>query len=133
MTIDLVSIKSKDLRTAMRNNMLAYKVTKGDESYIGTYKDISKLVDYRNMNISSASLYRGHINGWVLERVGLYKKVFELYEDDKLIFNGFVEDVAIKLNTTELRVAQLCNHDLMAMGKYKVKFDGEFKMVEMNI
>ncbi len=131
--INLVNRKPYTERLNMRNNMLAYKVTKDDESYIGTYKDISKVVGYRNMNISSISLTCKSIHGWTLERVGMYKKVFKLYKGEELIFNGFVEDMAYKLQTTELRVVQLCNHDLMAMGKYKVKFDGEFKMVEMNI
>lgn len=130
---DLVQQKIYKERLHMRNNLLAFKITKDNKCYVGTAKDIAKIVKCNENSIAFISLYYPNTKGWIFQRIGMYKKVIEVYKNNEFAFKGHVEDIANKLCTTELRIVQLCNHDIKAQKEYTFKFKGEFELVEMRI
>lgn len=132
-TIDLVKNKSYEERLHMRNNMIAYRITKENESYIGTAADLISMLNISSSQICQASLISGCAFGWKIERLGMYKKVYKVYKDNELVFKGYVEDVAKKLFMSEMRVVQLANHDVLADRQYSIKYDGDIDLVEMKV
>lgn len=130
---DLMQNKPYTKRLNMRNNLLAYKITKDNMCYIGSTKDIASIMKCGQSNISIASLNGGTVDGWKIERLGLYKKVFKVFQNQEFVFTGYIEDVAKKLFMTEKRVIQLCNRNIIADGQYMIKYDGDVDLVEMNV
>ena len=130
---DLVQQKTYEERLHMRNNLLAFRITKGKECYVGTAREIAKILDSKADTIQTLSLYTLCPKGWSIERVGVYKKVIGVYKDNELEFSDYIEEVAKELCTTSLRIAQCCNHDLLIQGMYSIKFDGDFDLVEMEV
>lgn len=130
---DLMLSKPYTKRLNIRNNLIAYKITKGDECYIGSSSDVAHIMKTNSAAISMNSLNGGTIHGWKIERLGLYKKVFNVYKDQELVFKGYVEDVAKKLFMTEMRVIQLTNHNVIADKQWMIKYDGDVDLVEMNV
>lgn len=131
--VDLVANKTYEEKASMRNNLIAYKITRYGTSFIGTHKDIAEIVEVSPSTISGKSLNHSYIHGWILERVGLYKKVFKVYKDGQLYFTGHSEDVAKELGITELRIAQVADYETVIKKHYKIVHGNEYELVEMKI
>lgn len=112
----------------MRDNQLVFEIEKDGKVNIGTAEDVANIMNMELNNIPGAA-QRGICKGWKIREVGMYKKVYEVYENGEVILNGFVDKIAKDLYISPTRVLQASKYGNKILGKYYIKFK-EFVLVK---
>lgn len=111
----------------MRDNQLVFEIKKGTGTFIGNAEMIAKVMDMCLSNIPSAA-QRGTCKGWTIKEIGVYKKIYQIYEYDKLVKEGFIDDIANELFISPIRVLQASKYGNKILDKYYIKFK-EYELV----
>lgn len=112
----------------MRDRIIVYRLTNTEHEFEGTAEELAK--EFGDCIIKSIPRAYGRnkrYHGYDVERIGIYRKVYDVYEHDKHTFSGYVEEVAKKFNLTEIRVMQVAKNNILVRNKYRIEqFKYEF-------
>ena len=107
-----------------------YKVTKGDEEYIGNSEYLSKKINVSSHAIQSVCSAKYKVKGWKVEKIGNLVEEFNLYQNGKLIEVNILETIAKKYyfqkNTL---VSAMIYKDGKCYGDYKIEHTGNYQLV----
>lgn len=109
----------------MNDNKIVYKLTKDEEELIGS---VDELEPYFNSNakfgLANAIYRNGRYRGYNVERVGVYKKLYEVYKNDYHVFTGTVDEVAEYLYIPPNRVVTVAKRGITTFKEYKINQRG---------
>ena len=107
----------------MNDNTTVYRLTKPSEEFVGTLNDIAKEFNISETTLSSF-FSRGRFHGYDVKKIGIKRKVYSLYKNDKLIKTGHLEEIANEIYVRPNRILQVVNDNLKMFKEYTVTFDG---------
>ena len=103
------------------DNRLVYKITKGDEVHIGNNREILDILKIHPSSLSSASLSGLKTKGFTVEQIGVYKKIYDIYDGPELIFSGTIDEVLKHFYLSKARILKAVNRDSLILGKFYVR------------
>lgn len=106
----------------MNDNKIVYKLTKGDEELIGSVDELEPHFD-KNLKygVANAYLRNGNYHGYKVERIGIYKKLYDIYDNNSIIFSGTLTEVSDYLYVTPTRIMQVADRGIKMFKQYTVK------------
>lgn len=109
----------------MNDNKIVYKLTKGDDGFIGSVDELERCFDSNlKYGLANAFYRNGRYHGYNVERVGVYKKLYEVYKNGYHVFTGTVDEVAEYLCTSPNHVVTVAKRGITTFKEYKINQRG---------
>lgn len=110
----------------MNDNKIVYRLTKDDEALVGSVDELEPYFDKNvKFGVANAYLRNGNYHGYKVERIGVYKKLYSIYNDKCYhVFEGTMEDVCNFLYITPTRVTQVAKNNIRILKQYTIQQQG---------
>lgn len=88
------------------DNRLIYQAKKEDDTYTGTNTEVANYIGTRADNLSTLCKRGYLVNGYKLDIIGVYKKIYNVIDDktNEVIFSGTIDECANHFYLTESRI-----------------------------
>ena len=110
----------------MNDNKIVYKLTNDNEELIGSVDELEPHFD-KNVKFGVANAYcrNGNYHGYKVERIGVYKKLYDVYDNNSMhVFSGTIEEVSKFLYITPSRIMQVAKNNIRILKQYTIQQHG---------